>query len=457
MLAGIAWAEPDGALNRGLAEAQAGKCKAAVADLQIAIAHRPNEITARNAIGVCESRLGHPELATGSFQALVKLQPGAWQAWNNLGANYLATNHLSAAVKAFRKAVALDSDAASAWSNLGSALLRQGKNADAFQALDHAHRTDPNDTRLEHARIELAGVIASEAAGEIDKAQYRSAYTKLLLVRDPLDETASWNDLIGYAEFKLNKTKDAQQHFQAAIAKDPDNPAYLLDVGEFLASHQAYAEAGKFFAIGVKRMPDSRRVRFGLAISYMLEDRRPEATELLEQLRSKYPDWRPVDHALGECYEDAGNWSDLARLGEAVRAKRPASAAGWYFEGEARERLASQSGASMTGAIDLLRQAVALDGLSSRYRFELGKAYAESNHREEAVAQLRAAIRIEPNNKRAHYVLARVYQQLGKKTLAENEFAVYSRIRARGEKDAYVAMLAGNRHLRSASPPRKMQ
>lgn len=444
-------AESLNTLDRGLAEARDGNCRDALVDLHEVISRNPNSIPALNAIGFCESMLSHPERGTSSFETIVKLQPQAWQAWNNLGANYLALSRPAAAEQAFRKAVSLGPTATAAWSNLAQALLQEGNKVEAFRALDRAQQTDPKDARLNRAWVDLAAAIATEAGNDIDKGEYAGAYTKLSLVERPLHATASWNNLIGYAEFKLNKDEDAQRHLHAALEKDPDNEDYLLDVGEFLAAHHAYAEAAQFFAVGAKRMPNSQRVRFGVAITELLLDRRQEATELLERLRSEYPGWEPVYRALGECYEDTDNWSALIQLGRVMQTQNPANPLGWYFEGEGQERLSGQNGSQVAAAIDLLRRAVALDRSSSRYHFELGKAYAENKDPEGAVRELKDAIRIDPDHQRAHYVLARVYQQLGERKLAQLEFRAHSRIKAQGEKDAYVAILTTTQHLRAES------
>lgn len=386
--------------------------------------------------------LGHPDRATENFETVVRLQPQAWQAWNNLGANYLTLGRSAAAEQAFRKAVALAPHATSAAVNLASALLREGNEMQAFRALDQAHQRAPEDAQVQRAWLALAAAIATEAGKEIDRGQYRPAYTKLLLVKSPLQKQASWNNLIGYAEFKLNMPDHARYHLQAALELDPENEDYLLDAGEFLASRHAYRQAGEFFAIGAKRMPHSRRVRFGVAITDMLQDRRQEAIQELEQLRSEYPDWEPVYRALGECYEDAGSWPALIALGRSLQSKNPANASGWYFEGAGEERLSMQNGTPASAAISPLRRAVALAPHSSRYHFELGKAYAESKQPRDAVRELQESIRLDPGQERAHYVLARVYRELGEAKLAEREFQVHSSIKERGRKEAYAAMLA---------------
>jgi Flp pilus assembly protein TadD len=285
-------------------------------------------------------RSGDPEPATRSFETAARLQPKAWQAWNNLGANYLALDHLDSAAKAFRKALAINPNATSAWFNLGSSLLRSGNKLEAFRALDHAQQIDSKDAQITGAWLEVAGSVAAEAGNAIDEGQYAKAFTMLSAVQRPLEKSASWNNLIGCTDFKLKKPEDAKRYIETALQIEPDNEGYLLDVGEFLATYHAYGEATKFFEVGLERMPHSAPVRFGLAISYLLQNRTSQAASLLERLHLEYPEWTPVARALGECYEAGAHWSAMINLGTSLESREPKNAFGWYLEGAGQEKLA---------------------------------------------------------------------------------------------------------------------
>lgn len=440
-VAAMARADSPSALTRGLDEARNGDCQAAEVDLRRAISQAPRDVVARTAIGVCESKSGHPERATTSFEEVARLQPQAWQAWNNLGANYLALNRLDAATEAFRKAISIKPNSVSAWFNLGSSQLQSGNKLEAFRALDHAQQIDPNDPQLAKAWLDLADAIATEAASLIDKAQYAPAFTMLSTIHRPLEQSPAWNNLIGYAEFKLKKPEDAKHHLEAALQMEPDNEGYLLDVGDFLAAYQAHDEATKFFQIGARRMPHSAPIRFGLAISYMLQGRTNQAIASLEQLHTEYPNWGPVNIALGECYEAGAHWAEMIKLGTSLQSTETNNALGWYLEGAGRERLDIRDGVELTGAIGSLQRAVKLDPASSRYLLRLGKTLQEDKQFQNAIYELKEAIRVDPGNVDAHYSLARTYKQVGETKLAAQEFQVVSGMKAKSAHDVYVALL----------------
>jgi tetratricopeptide (TPR) repeat protein len=441
LLAGRARGDSSGVLKRGLEEARNGNCPAAEIDLKKAVSENPNEPLALTALAVCESESGHPEQATASFEQVTKLQPAAWQAWNNLGANYLALNRQEAAAQAFRKAISVEPNSVSAWFNLGSCLLQSGNKLEAFRALDHAQQIDPRDPELNKAWMSIADTLATEAADLIDKAQYTSAFTLLSATHRALQSSASWNNLIGYAEFKLKQPEDAKHHLEAALQMDPDNEGYLLDVGDFLAAYQAFDEATRFFEVGAKRMPNSAPVKFGLAISYMLQNRTDQAIALLEQLHAQYPGWGPVNTALGEGYEAGAHWAAMVQLGTGLRSAQPQNPLGWYLYGAGRERLDITAGVQLNSAIEALQQAVRLDPSSSRYRLKLGKTLGEGKQYQNAIAELKEAIRLDPGNSEAHYSLARAYKQVGEAKLASEEFKVVSGIKAKSARDVYVALL----------------
>jgi tetratricopeptide (TPR) repeat protein len=428
-------------LERGIAAAQKGDCRAAIAELAPVAASDPRLIPAHNALGICESRLGRPERATPHFVALTRLEPDAWQGWNNLGANYLELNRPAEAEDAFRTAAERNPKVAAVWFNLGSARLKAGKPLEAYRALDRSHQLTPRDAGITQAWLDTAGRLAAEAADLIESRRYDRARALLLAVRRPFENSGSWNNLLGYAEFKLGRTQAAMTHLQKALNLEPDNEDYLLDIGEFLASNRAYDQAAAFFEVGLKRIPASPRVRFGLAVVRILQNRREEATRSLEQILSDYPKMEAVYRALGECYEDAGNWPGLIELGMRLQTLNPANAVGWYLEGAGLERTAAEGNGSPLPAIAALRRAVKLDSRSSKYRFVLAKAHEEDGQLAAAVAELKQVIRLEPDHARAHYVLGRLYQRIGEPELARAELQIHSRMKAKDRKVIYGALL----------------
>ncbi|MEO8128032.1 MAG: tetratricopeptide repeat protein, partial [Bryobacteraceae bacterium] len=314
---------PEARLQRGLAAVQRGDCAAGVPDLQAALVQNPNVVPALNGIAVCESKSGRHDQAAAQFARITRLQPDAWQAWSNLGASYLSAGQPEKAVEAIRKATRLAPEAPNAWFQLGLAYSQLKKNREAFSAFDSAQKLMPRDAQATQAWLHAAAALGTVAAEHIEKRQYQQARTVLQLIQRPLKDSASWNNLLGYAQFKLGESEPALTHLQRALTLEPQNEDYLLDLGEFLGIHRARERAVELFEVAVKRMPQSERARFGLAVSYILMERRDEASKLLEALLAADDRFEPAYRALGECYEDAGNWQGLIDLGTKLQAVNP--------------------------------------------------------------------------------------------------------------------------------------
>lgn len=429
-----------GSLDQGLAAGLRGDCATALADLKPLVTQGLSSPQALNVIAVCESQRGNPEGARVYFERIVKMEPDVWQAWNNLGGNYLALNRPSEAASAFHRAIQLNPTNASVWFNQASAFLKLGRPEEAFQSLDHAERLAPEDPQIHNAWLNMAGSLASLAAHLINEEQYAKAQSLLLVADRPLRNSAYWNNLLGYAEFKLNQPKPALEHLQKALQLDPDNTDFLMDIGEFLAHYRAYHEAQEMFQVAAKRLPHSPQVQFGLAVSYILENRREEATRLLEALIASNPKFEPAYRALGECYEDAGRGKAMVELGQKLQAIDSSKPTGWYLVGAGLLNESVQDRNLLASAIPALERAVALDPRSSRDHFMLGKAYEAEHDYPKAIAELKETIRLDPTHERAHYVLAQIYERTGEKQLAQAEFEAHNRIK-KGERNAQYRLL----------------
>ncbi len=310
-----------------------------------------------------------------------------------------------------------------------------------YRKLDAAQRANPRDSAALKAWLDEAARLATLAAGHIEAKRYAEAAVLLRATERPLSEAPSWNNLRGYAEFKLGHPKPALHYLQRAVHLDPGNEDYVLDIGEFLGSHRAHREAVSFFEVAAKRMPASPRVTFGLAIAYILENRREEAQKLLEDLAAAHPRFEPVYRALGECYEDAGNSIRMVELGKALQAVNPRNPMGWYLEGAGLLREGRTEAASLDAAVKALRRAVELQPADARARFALARAFEQSGAAAQAIDELQQVIRLDGDHERAHYVLARLYQQAGQAEAARGEFARHAQIRKRDATAQYRRLL----------------
>ncbi|HUQ92368.1 MAG TPA: tetratricopeptide repeat protein [Bryobacteraceae bacterium] len=310
-----------------------------------------------------------------------------------------------------------------------------------YQKLDQAQRLNPRDAASLKAWLDEAARLATLAAEHIERRRYAQAATLLRATERPLSEAPSWNNLRGYAEFKLGNAKAALHYLQRAVHLDPRNEDYLIDIGEFLGSYRAHQEAVRFFEVAAKRMPQSPRVTFGLAVAYILQNRRDEAQSLLEQLIAAQPRFEVAYKALGECYEDAGNFKGMMELGKSLQSINPQNALGWYLEGAGLLREGRIESTSLDASIKILRKALRLQPSNTRAHFLLARALQESGANQEAVAELEQTLRMDPDHERAHYVLARLHQKAGNAAAAKREFDRHAQIKKRDSNAQYRRLL----------------
>jgi predicted Zn-dependent protease len=311
----------------------------------------------------------------------------------------------------------------------------------AYRQLDSAQRASPRDPRITKAWLDEAARLATSAAAEIEREKYADAVTLLRATERALSAAPSWNNLRGYAEFKTGNPQQALHYLQQAVRLDPQNEDYVLDIGEFLGSHGAHSEAVTFFEVAARRMPGSPRMAFGLAVAYILQNRRDEAQKLLEGLIAANPRFEPAYKALGECLEDSGNATRMMELGRSLQSINPRNPLGWYLEGAGLLREGRTGSDSLAAATKALRTASGLSPHDARTRFALARALQEGGADSEAVVELERVLQGDPDHERAHYVLARLLQKEGKTEAAKAEFAKHAQIKKRDANARYKRLL----------------
>lgn len=123
--------------------AAAAQAERAVATFEAALRADPGDATAHQRAGVLLLELGRPAQAEPHLARAVQLDPDRARAWEGLGALALDRREYPRAEAAHRALLRLEPANVSAWLRLAAALARQGKWADARDALDTARSIDP--------------------------------------------------------------------------------------------------------------------------------------------------------------------------------------------------------------------------------------------------------------------------------------------------------------------------
>ena len=100
-------------------------------------------------------------------------------------------------------------------------------------------------------------------------------------------------------------------------------------------------------------------------------------------------------------------------------------------------------------ALPYLLAATESDPEDADVRTDLGRAYELLQRWDEAVAEYRLALELDPTLNRVHYVLARLYRQLGQADLAKQQFDLFKR----NEDEARQTRTARIQRLRKKEAP----
>ena len=184
---------------------QAGDLGRAEALLRRAVAMAPNDLGARNSLGLCLLRLDRPAEALAHFDALIDGNPRLAFLHASRGTALLALGAIPAAESAHRRALELDPAFPIALAGLAQIASRRGAYADAR-------------VWAERALVRLPGLpdaVMSLAAAELGEGDAASAEARLRALL--ADERVGTRDR-AYALGMLGDVLDAQERRDAAYA-----------------------------------------------------------------------------------------------------------------------------------------------------------------------------------------------------------------------------------------------
>lgn len=87
-----------------------------------------------------------------------------------------------------------------------------------------------------------------------------------------------------------------------------------------------------------------------------------------------------------------------------------------------------RSGADLGQIEEFFKKAVQLDPSFADAHLELGNFYSQQHRYVEAVPEFQRALQLDPNLTDAYYSLGQAYVRLGRKGLAEKEFAAHKKL-----------------------------
>ena len=326
---------------------------------------------------------------------------------------------LTEAESEYRALIRQKPDYVEAHANLGIVLARQGKYDQAIAAYETALRLSPQSLPV---LLNLG--IAHYRAGQFDKA--------VLVLAQFLELKPDYTQarqLYGLSLSALGKEEEAIKQLEPTLDSALPDTAVLYALGI------AYLHLGKAgFLATLERLasfPAGRPTLHLLqGLAFLRDQEFEKALEELQSAEKLNADLPRLDFSLGLAHLKLGhNKEAIASLEKAI-ARGGNDFSTLYYLSDAL---------TDNGDLDLARQrldaAMKLDPKSLMASGLLGKILFKQGKPSEALKPLEAAVAGLPQDTERRYLLARVYQQLGRREDASREFAEVQRLKAKQLKE----------------------
>jgi tetratricopeptide (TPR) repeat protein len=404
---------------------------------------------------VAQYESGHFAQAATQLEALVHQVPESFEVHELLGLVYAAQSQDAQARKHLETAVRLKPDSAAARTNLAANLARLGKPDLAETEFKKAIKLEPGNFDANHNLGELyarSGKVAAaapflEQAYRIDPSAYDNGYDLALayiltnrltdarpLVQDLLKKknAAELHNLLAEIEEKDGKFVAAANEYEAAAHMDPSE-SNLFDWGSELLIHHTLEPAIDVFRHATERYPNSPRLGIGLGMSLYSRGNYDEAVKSLLRAADLNPSDPGAYLFLSKAYDSSPSQADeviqrFRRFAE-LQPRNP-QASYYYAMSLWKGKRAQDPGLDLQQIEVLLKQAVALDPKYAQAHLQLGNLYSDQGKYSEAIPEYVKARELDPALGDVYYRMGQAYVHVGEKERAQEQFAIYQRVRA---------------------------
>lgn len=400
---------------------QAQQYAAAQKQLQAAVQTAPGSFEINELLGLVYVAQGDQAKANRFLAKAVRLNPNLTEARTALATNLLALHRGNEAEIQFKKAVELKPDGYDANHNLGEFYIESGKIANAIPFLKRAQGADPS---AYNNAYDLA--LALDETGKLDEA--RQQLQRLISVHD----SAELHSLLGEVEEKSRNYLASAEQCEQAARMDPSEQN-ILNWGAELLLHQAFVPAVEVFKTATQRFPESAQLQNGLGIAFYGAGQTDDAVRAFFRASDLTPsDPLPLTFVGKACDGASPPLADqirtrlqnfLGRQTQSADLNYLLAVCFWKTSG-------MESNTERDARVEsLLKHALTLDPDYADAYFQLGVLYADERKYTEAVEQYERALKINPNGAITHYRLGQALARLGDQARAQQEFAVFERLR----------------------------
>jgi tetratricopeptide (TPR) repeat protein len=411
----------DQQFQSAVAHYNAGQFADAASQLEDLLPHVSKSFEAHELLGMVYAAESQDTKSIEQLQIAADLKPDSPAARTNLAAALVRAGKPALAGEQFRKALDLEPKDFDANHNLGEFYIQTGKIAEAVPLLEQAQQANPSSYNNGY---DLA--LAYSLTGRLGQAKQQAQ--SLLQQKN----TAELHNLLGEIEEKNGEFVAAANEYETAAHMDPSEQN-LFDWGSEFLLHRTYEPAIDVFQQATLRYPNSPRLFTGLGMALYSRGKYDEAVKALLTAADLNPaDPRPYLF-LSKAYESSPNQADdvIQRFRRFAELQpRNALAIYYYAMSLWKGKRAEDPGFDLGQIESLLQKVATLDPGMPDAHVQLGNLYADQHQYAKSIPEYQRALELNANLPDAHYRLGQDYVHTGQKERAQEEFAVYQRLRA---------------------------
>ncbi|MBV9622509.1 MAG: tetratricopeptide repeat protein [Acidobacteria bacterium] len=411
----------DSEFQAALAEYNSGHFGEASGQLEKLVRRLPESFEVHELLGMVYSAESEDVKAGEHLEKAVRLNPTSAAAHANLATNLVRLKKFAPAEVEFKKAVELEPQSYDAVHNLGEFYIASGKLPQALPYLEKAQRIRPaaydNGYDLSLAYVESA---------RYDQA--RQSIESLLGKKD----TAELHNLLAEVDEKDGKFVDAENQYEIAAHMDPSE-GNLFDWGSELLLHRTLDPSIEVFRRAVERYPSSPRLAIGLGMALYSRGNYDEAVKALLKATELSPSDPRCYYFLSKAYNSSPSQAkEVIQSFHRFRELKPQDArAAYYYALSLWKGGRTQDAGVDIGQIEsLLKDSIQHDANFADAYLQLGNLYSEQNKYADAIPEYERALELNPELADGHYRLGQAYVHSGQKQLAQQQLAIYQRLRA---------------------------
>ena len=411
----------DRAYQTAVANYDAGQYADAASQLEALLPYATKSYVVHELLGMVYASLNENDKALDQLKLAVQLQPNSAVARTNLGTLLLHTGRHALAGEQFVMAQRLEPASYDANHDLGEFYVQAGRLADAQPLLAKAQAIQPSAYDNGYDLV-----MADYMLGHLAEGQQ---VAKRLLVEH---NTGELHNLLAKIDEKDGKFLDAANEYEVAGHMDPSEDN-LFDWGSEMLLHRTYEPAITIFKQATLRYPKSPRLFIGLGLALYSRGKYDEAVKALLSAADLAPTDARCYYFLSKAYDlSPGQADEVTQHFIHYAELEPDNALAQYYcalslwKGKRAQNVNVDSATVET----LLKKSIALDGKIAQSHLQLGDLYADQREYEKSIPEYVRAIELDPNLSDAHYRLGTDYVHVGKRDLAQKEFAVYQKLRA---------------------------